>query len=256
MSGGGALVRLWRWFAGHAFWLLPLTVLILVLVAYVDRPLAVYFKSRDPADIAFFVAVNDGGNSKWYLVPTGIFGLLCLGLAARLAVDRRRLLRWVGEANLFLFASVAVSGLTITVLKTLFARSRPRLLFSADEYDWRFLSLGSDINSFPSGHSNTMFALALALGYLWPRWRWAFLLLAAPVAFARVVNTNHYLSDVLAGAAVAVLTAPLVHAWFASRGWAFEMRPGGSRLKAEGRLALARMRRPFGRRLAGAARRR
>lgn len=234
-----------RWLRGHAWWLLPLVAIELVLIAYVDRPMAYFFKATDPRDVAFFVAVNDGGNSKWYLVPTALGALFCLGMASRMAVHRRRLLRWIGEASLFLFASVAISGLTINLLKMIFARARPRLLFRHEEYSWHFFNLGSDINSFPSGHANTMIALALALGFLMPRLRWFFLILAVPVAFARVVNTNHYLSDVIAGAAVAVLMAPVIKNWFAARGWVFKSGIRGSRVKAEGRLVLARALRPF-----------
>jgi membrane-associated phospholipid phosphatase len=245
MKAGPIVARSGRWLVGHAYWLLPLTALVLAFSAYVDRPVARFFKASDPRDVAFFVALNDGGNSQWYLVPAGILAILSFGAAALLAVDRRRVLRWIGEASLFLFASVAVSGIVVNVLKLIFARSRPRVLFSRDEYAWHFFHAGSDVNSFPSGHANTMIALALALAYLVPRARWLFLTIAVPIAFARVVNTNHYLSDVIAGSAVAVLTAPLIHAWFAQRGWVFELRPKGARVKAEGRLALARLARPL-----------
>ena len=237
--------QLGRWVVGHAWWLLPLAAVTLILVGFVDRPMAHFFKAADRQDIAFFIAVNDGGNSKWYLVPTGVAALFCLGAASRLAIGRQRLLRWIGQASLFLFASVAVSGLTVNLLKVIFARARPRLLFGREEYTWHFLNMGSDINSFPSGHANTMIALALALGLLVPRLRWLFLTIAIPVAFARVVNTNHYLSDVICGAAVAVLTAPLVRDWFARRGWVFRAGASGVRLKAEGRIVRARVLRPF-----------
>jgi len=234
-----------RWLAGHAWWLLPLAALVLILVGFVDRPIAYFFKSADRHDIAFFIAVNDGGNSKWYLVPTGVAAILCLVAASGMALGRQRLLRWIGQASLFLFASVAVSGLTVDLLKLIFARARPRLLFGREEYTWHFFNMGSDINSFPSGHANTMIALALALGFLAPRLRWLFLTIAIPVAFARVANTNHYLSDVIGGAAVAVLMAPVVRNWFAKRGWVFRVGASGVRLKTEGRIVRARVLRPF-----------
>jgi len=234
-----------RWLFGRAWWLLPLAAIVLILVGFVDRPVAYFFKAADRQDIAFFVAVNDGGNSKWYLVPTGVAAILCLWTASRLAIGGQRLLRWIGQANLFLFASVAVSGLTVDLLKVIFARARPRLLFGREEYTWHFFNIGSDISSFPSGHANTMIALALALGFLVPRLRWLFLTIAIPVAFARVVNTNHYFSDVLGGAAVALIMAPLVREWFVRRGWVFKAGAGGVQIKPEGRLVRARLLRPF-----------
>jgi membrane-associated phospholipid phosphatase len=242
---------LMRALADHAYWLLPLTVLVILLSSFVDRPLALWFKSADPQDIAFFVDLNDSGNSQWYLVPTGILGLGCLLMAARMAFERRRrVIRWIGGASLFVFTAVAVSGLVVNVLKVIFARARPRLLFNEGEYGWHFFRLGSDFNSFPSGHANTMIALALALGCLVPRARPAFLIVAVPLAFARVVNTNHFLSDVIAGAVVAVLTTEALHRAFAARGWVFQDGRHGRRPKPEGRWALARLLRPvrrFGR---------
>ncbi|WP_425614671.1 phosphatase PAP2 family protein [Anatilimnocola sp. NA78] len=66
--------------------------------------------------------------------------------------------------------------------------------------------------SFPSGHSATATGLALALSILYPRGTWWFLLLAALAMIQRVVSSAHYLSDTLAGAAVACFfTAVLLH---------------------------------------------
>ena len=49
-------------------------------------------------------------------------------------------------------------------------------------------------------------ALALALGWLYPKGKWLFLLLALLVACQRIECGAHYLSDVLCGAAVSCLT--------------------------------------------------
>ncbi|MCE9527851.1 MAG: phosphatase PAP2 family protein, partial [Planctomycetales bacterium] len=45
----------------------------------------------------------------------------------------------------------------------------------------------------------------MGLAYLYPRGRWLFAILAALVGLQRMHSLNHYLSDVLAGAAIGTL---------------------------------------------------
>lgn len=76
---------------------------------------------------------------------------------------------------------------------------------------WLFWLKGtSDLWSFPSSHTSGATALGLSLWWFYPRLKWLVIFLIITVAAARVVLKAHYLSDVLAGAAVALLIAPLV----------------------------------------------
>ena len=70
---------------------------------------------------------------------------------------------------------------------------------------------------FPSGHASMAFATAAAVAILWPRskWRWAGYALASVVAVERVVEAAHWLSDVVAAAALGVGGAHLI-AWLAT----------------------------------------
>ncbi len=89
-------------------------------------------------------------------------------------------------------------------------------------FGWRV-----DYASLPSGHATTAFAVAVAIGALWPRTRvvmWTYALL---IAVSRVVLTAHYPSDVLAGALVGAFGALLVRNWFAARRLGFALGPDG-----------------------------
>lgn len=72
---------------------------------------------------------------------------------------------------------------------------------------------GSDLHSFPSGHTATAFAGAeltrMAYGNLWGAGAYA---IAAGVAAMRIAGRHHYLSDVIAGAGTGILSARLA-AW-------------------------------------------
>jgi undecaprenyl-diphosphatase len=65
-------------------------------------------------------------------------------------------------------------------------------------------------HSLPSGHSTTAFAAATILGAYFPRFRPAFYVLAALIAWSRVVVGVHYPLDVLAGAVLGVVLGLLV----------------------------------------------
>jgi membrane-associated phospholipid phosphatase len=65
--------------------------------------------------------------------------------------------------------------------------------------------------SMPSGDASLAFAVAATLAWLMPRWGWAFFAGAALVACERLAENAHHLSDVLAGAALGVVSFHLGH---------------------------------------------
>lgn len=79
-------------------------------------------------------------------------------------------------------------------------------------------------SSFPSSHAANAAALALVFAARWKRLAIGFALLAALVAFSRMYLNRHFLSDVLAGAAIGVGLSWLVLRWLRARGWTWEAR--------------------------------
>jgi membrane-associated phospholipid phosphatase len=199
-----------------AFWspavrLVLATTAVLILVGIsidrVDRPLAVFFHARDPDLRALFDLTGRIGLTYGYLTSFGLafVALHWGGALPRLQPIARRM-RAFSAIPAFLFLSIAASGIVVDVLKFVFGRTRPKLLFGygVDEFGW--LGLRSDHWSFPSGHSATIVALMTALWFLWPQHVLFYILVAAIVSLSRVAVGAHYLSDVLGGALIAVLT--------------------------------------------------
>jgi undecaprenyl-diphosphatase len=93
----------------------------------------------------------------------------------------------------------AVTGIALfQTLKRLAHRERPCTSFS---HCWATL-LPPDKFSFPSGHSITAFAVAVAISSFYPELLAGLIFLAASVALSRIMLGLHYLSDVLAGSAL------------------------------------------------------
>jgi membrane-associated phospholipid phosphatase len=195
------------------------TLLVAISILAADRPVALFFHARDHDLRALFEFTGQLGLAFGYLT---IFGLTFVVLhwggglprLQRYAVP----LRAISGVPAFLFLSIAASGIVVDVLKVLFGRARPKLLFQSDVYGFTWLNLRPDHWSFPSGHSATIVALMTALWFLWPQHLLFYILAAAIVCVSRVAVGAHYLADSLAGAAIAMMTTRYVAQVFAKCG--------------------------------------
>jgi undecaprenyl-diphosphatase len=86
-------------------------------------------------------------------------------------------------------------------LKRLTGRKRPCHI---EPHCWATL-LPPDQFSFPSGHTMTAFAVATCLSVFYPSLTAGLFFCAVSIAISRVILGMHFLSDVLAGAAIGVL---------------------------------------------------
>jgi lipid A 4'-phosphatase len=214
---GGALRRrlIARFGSAGAGWVLYsiLTLVgIAISIAFVDRPVAVYFHQASPPVADAFRAVTRLGVSTYYLIATAALAL-SFWLAGRLSQGRvaTRLAR-AAVVPLFLFLSIAVSGLITDLLKVVFGRARPKLLFTNETFGFDWWGTRADFWSFPSGHATTVVAIAAALYYLWPRYLPLYVSFAVLVSLSRAVIGAHYVSDVIAATFIATAaTAYLRH---------------------------------------------
>jgi len=197
-----------RWGSAAARWTAFSALVVVAVVAsffYADRPTALYFHEVGPGTAAFFRFVTRFGVSTGYLIATALAAAI-LGIAARVARDPALVARFkaFAAAPLFIFASIAVCGLATDLLKIGFGRARPKLLFSSDIFGFEWLGMRADYWSFPSGHTTTAVAIAVALYCLWPRSLPFAAVFAFLVSLSRVMVEAHYVSDVIAAVLVAL----------------------------------------------------
>jgi membrane-associated phospholipid phosphatase len=175
---------------------------------WIDLPLAVWIERSVTEGVdESFEWVGEMGESGHYIVMALAFYVIGLvGLSRSWRNPVRMSYASMARGSLLMLATMAVGGLVVLVLKRSVARARPELFFEKGIYGLgESFSRSQLFNSFPSSHTYAAFAVAVVLGILAPRWRWVFLLLAALVAVSRVVNLDHYLSDVMTAAGIAVL---------------------------------------------------
>jgi undecaprenyl-diphosphatase len=164
-----------------------------------------------------FQVITSFGRSTWYLVVSGV---LCILFRFVLRNDL-----YAGRA-LLVFLSVSVSGLVTDGLKTVFGRCRPKMLYHEGLYGlnpFQFLTT-YEFNSFPSGHATTVGALAAALWIISPKYGMAGSVLALLVMASRIIVGAHFVSDVVFGAYVGVMTALFFKVILERKGVAFRSR--------------------------------
>ncbi|MFH1080121.1 MAG: phosphatase PAP2 family protein [Pseudomonadota bacterium] len=185
-------------------------VLMTIIYALIDRPLSLFCQDLNPGVIQVFQWITELGQSTGYLVGFAV-------LFVFFKYYRRRPI--AANRALFLFAAVALSGLITDLIKPLVGRLRPKLLFETNLYGFDPFRIGYEYNSFPSGHTTTVFALAAALALFFPRRRPLLAGFAAVVGISRIIVGAHYLSDVMAGAYVGIMTVILMVLICRRRGW-------------------------------------
>lgn len=135
-------------------------------------------------------------------------------------------LRLVAERASYFFATIAISGLLAQIVKHLVGRARPPLLSVDGAYHFQGLVMKDALASFPSGHTTSAFAAAVALGYMRPDWRRWLFGGAILIGLSRVLVGAHFPSDVVAGAALGSVVSTALARSFARRGLAFTTKAG------------------------------
>jgi membrane-associated phospholipid phosphatase len=172
---------------------------------YFDISIAIFFSQNSATTISIFEFITEFGDSKYALTASFVlflfFRIKQNGLFAARAI--------------FVWFSVALSGIVVDILKPIFARPRPKLFFSDHLYGFEFFKIGHAW-SFPSGHSATAFALSFSLLLFFPKYKIQLIFFAILIAFSRIVLNAHFFSDVAVGSLIGGLTVMVLQKYFAN----------------------------------------
>jgi undecaprenyl-diphosphatase len=218
-----------RHMARRVLWLAATgAVAIAVLMIVVDAREIALMPPRGTAVLWPVRIVTDFGkaaNVLWLLAAI----LVVVGLIApRLRGMSRLVLVSFATRIQFAFFAVLVPVLGGEVIKFIVGRGRPFVGGKADAFNFVHFAGTEAYASFPSAHAITAVALAFAVSVLWPRLRVAMIVYAVLIMASRLVLLAHHPSDVVAGAAIALVGAMMVRYWFAARHLAFAIRRDGT----------------------------
>lgn len=176
----------------------------LILLSYflIDVPLALKFEHLSPSMRKFFDLINELANPVPHALLWVVAYYFFRFLFKKLYLSRKIML---------IAITINLSNTVSVILKVLFSRARPQLLFAQHWVGYHYL-YSPDLNlSFPSGHAVTIAAIAASISCLYPRFTWLFLTLGFLIAFCRVVVSAHYLSDVVAGFLLGIFVVQCVY---------------------------------------------
>lgn len=181
--------KFWR------IWLLILALglgLILLSLFFVDQGWAQYFSSPEMVQVWLFHRnITEIGEAAVYIV---------LALLALLIKKLRK------KAAYFL-ACMLTSGIVLHIMKFSIGRARAHKAPDHDPFIFEPFNFHHHYQSFPSGHSQTLFTIATFIAFLFPKSTIWILTVALYLAFTRAVTLAHFVSDVWAGALLGTLVS-------------------------------------------------
>lgn len=233
-------VRLWGRLTRRFWWTVGVGLIALLMVAFLyDEAVTRALMAWPPHEQWFFATLTRLGEADWILYPAlmlAVGGFLIRGL--HLTYTSRWAALGASGLGWYVFIGVGAPSLLATLLKRLIGRARPLHLDELGTLTVKPLQLDWTFAGFPSGHATTAFAFAVIMAsVLGPRWRWPLLILATLIALSRVVTGVHFLTDVVAGAALGTFGAVLVRDWFCARRFPVQEDLGGFRNRCRAPLS-------------------
>jgi membrane-associated phospholipid phosphatase len=185
-------------------WLALLFFVAGLVCLSIDRRVAHYCRERlaKPA-FQFALKVTDWAKGGPWI---GAAALIYLAAQAWIAIaEVTPLVRAVSDYALALLASFIVGSVILHVIKIFLGRRRPRDDFEHGLYGFRYFTWQLQYDSFPSGHSMTIFSVAVVLSAAFPLLAPLWLVLALGLSLTRAMLTAHFLADVMVGAAIGII---------------------------------------------------
>ena len=149
----------------------------------------------------FFINITEIGDSLWFFIIS-ILGFLITYFLSKSKI-KNKFIQNSKIFFIFLFTATLLTGALTQLIKHIIGRPRPNYSSENSFFGFEFFSFESSLHSFPSGHTSTIFIVALALSMLTPKIKIYYIFFALIVGFSRVIVGAHFLTDVIGGIVIA-----------------------------------------------------
>jgi len=149
----------------------------------------------------FFINITEIGDSLWFFIIS-ILGFLITYFLSKSKI-KNKFIQNSKIFFIFLFTATLLTGALTQLIKHIIGRPRPNYSSENNFFGFEFFSFESSLHSFPSGHTSTIFIVALALSMLTPKIKIYYIFFALIVGFSRVIVGAHFLTDVIGGIVIA-----------------------------------------------------
>ena len=124
----------------------------------------------------FFVNITTLGDSLWYILISVLFIVIFYILKKINFLNKyKKIIDSINYYNFLLFFSILTSGIITQIIKHIVGRPRPNTFIFENEINYKFFTLDSNFHSFPSGHTATIFAVAMVCILAIPKLKYFFL---------------------------------------------------------------------------------
>ena len=172
----------------------------------IDRRAAQYCREQLPRPLwQFALRITDFAKGLPWIIAALVFYIAVQAIMAW--SGETKLLRQISDYSLALLSSFVAASILLHSIKIFLGRRRPRDDFEHGLYGFRYFTWELQYDSFPSGHSMTIFCVAVVLSAITPFLAPLWLVLATGLALTRAMLTAHFFSDVLIGAGIGLVVA-------------------------------------------------
>lgn len=200
-------------------WLLPLllaAVLCPISAMLVDSGVALYMRAhQDNWIVETARRITKYGDAWRYMLGIAILFFASYLFRDVTLLGKTALLRARG---LYIFLTMAISSLAGEILAMILGRPRPHLLLDQGLYHLSWLSGLKPYDSMPSSHATSVLAFSFAAALAFRPARWIFIGYGLAMASTRVLIGAHFVSDVIASAALSGAIALFLHRYLMQAG--------------------------------------
>ena len=183
-----------------------LSIFVGLLALIIDRPLAhfIYDHVNARAHKALDSITHYAKAGHW--LAAAVLALIAAAVLRHFHVYPEQVAQLINYSLAFI-ASLTLGSAILHVIKLAIGRRRPRDDMEMGLYGFMPLAFNSDYNSFPSGHALTICCVAVIFTCVWPMLWPLWFSIAAILAITRALLTAHFISDVMIGAGIGLISA-------------------------------------------------